>query len=229
LFFSCWHFSACFCFYPVGTKRRKKMMPKANVPNSISSKRELRIQLRSRRRSLSRACQRHNASCLASHLQQLPELQNCRHIAVYWPNDGEIDPRPFIACAAQRGVQIYLPVITGNGQMRFAAYEGNATLRKNRFGIPEPQWRRVLLKPLWQIDVILMPLVGFDSSGNRLGMGAGFYDRALADAQGQIKQPQRWGLAHSCQQVESLPRDDWDMPLQGVITERGVWRFSFRR
>jgi len=68
--------------------------------------------------------------------------------------------------------------------------------------------------------------VGFDLSGNRLGMGAGFYDRALAGVQYRFKKPAYWGLAHSCQQTERLPRDDWDMPLQGVITEKCVLRFS---
>jgi 5-formyltetrahydrofolate cyclo-ligase len=195
----------------------------------MSSKRDLRIELRSKRRALSPSRQRHSAARLAAHLYQLPALHRAQHIAIYWPNDGEIDPRPFITLAMQRDVQIYLPVLAANGCMKFAAYTHSTALKKNTFGIPEPLWRRGIVKPLWKLDALLMPLVGFDGSGNRLGMGAGFYDRALASVKGRFKQPQCWGLAHSCQQIEDLPSDVWDIPMEGVITERGVIRFSRRR
>lgn len=187
----------------------------------MQSKRELRVELRARRRSLSPTAQRQHAARLVRHILSLPSLRTARHIAAYWPADGEIDPREFINFASQRGIQMYLPVIGVDGVMHFAKYNSGDTLKKNTYGIPEPQWRRKSLKALWQLDVLLMPLVGFDVRGNRLGMGGGFYDRAIAAASGRCKQPQRWGLAHSCQRVQQIPVDSRDMPLRGVITEQG--------
>jgi 5-formyltetrahydrofolate cyclo-ligase len=191
----------------------------------MHSKPELRIQLRAKRRALSVAHQQQSAKRLAHHLLNLSTLRGLRHIAVYWPADGEIDPRKFIDLAAQRGVQIYLPIITADDLMHFAVYKPQQPLQKNTYGIPEPHCQPYARKAIWQMDAVLMPLVGFDRHGNRLGMGKGFYDRALTAAFGRIKQPQYWGLAHSFQQLEQLPIDTWDKPLRGVVTERGVQQF----
>jgi 5-formyltetrahydrofolate cyclo-ligase len=191
----------------------------------MHSKPELRIQLRAKRRALSLTHQQNCAKRLANHLFKLSALRGLRHIAAYWPADGEIDPRVFINLATQRGVQIYLPIITADGFMYFAAYKPQDPLQKNTYGIPEPHGCRYTRKSLWQMDAVLLPLVGIDRYGNRLGMGGGFYDRAIAATLGRIKQPQYWGLAHSFQQLEKLPIDVWDSPLDGVVTERGAQRF----
>jgi 5-formyltetrahydrofolate cyclo-ligase len=195
----------------------------------MQGKREWRMQLRARRRALSATRQRINARQLANHLLQLFSQSDAQHIAAYWPNDGEIDPRIFIEQAMQSGMQIYLPIVAADGQMYFVEYKAEAFLKKNLFGIPEPAWRKSVLKHAWQMDVILLPLVGFDRAGNRLGMGAGFYDRALSTIGKKIKKPQCWGLAHACQKVDSLPSDVWDMPLHGVVTERSTHRFKMHR
>ena len=88
----------------------------------------------------------------------------------------------------------------------------------NRFGIPEPMLTKNNLCPLSQIDLIFTPLVAFDSSGNRLGMGGGFYDRTLAPIKRDQLTTQLIGLAHNCQQVDALSQDSWDIPLNGIVT-----------
>ena len=96
----------------------------------------------------------------------------------------------------------------------------------NRFGIQEPacsprHWVRA-----WQLDLILLPLVAFDESGNRLGMGGGFYDRSLAYRQSRThsRRPRLIGLAHELQRVEQLATNSWDIPLDMIATEKRVFR-----
>ena len=93
-------------------------------------------------------------------------------------------------------------------------------LQRNRFGIAEPRPNRARQRPLWALDLLLLPLVGFDEQGGRLGMGGGFYDRSLAYRQRRthLLGPRLFGLAHECQKVACLPLASWDIPLHGVIT-----------
>lgn len=146
-----------------------------------------------------------------------------RHIALYLPNDGEIDPRAFIAAAHQRNLTIYLPVlhpVLGN-QLWFYRLDSRTRLRPNRFGIPEPARRNAPRRAPWALDAVLMPLVGFDRQGGRLGMGGGFYDRTFAFKHGAAHRPPALiGLAHDIQQVELLPVASWDVPMDAVITPR---------
>lgn len=107
--------------------------------------------------------------------------------------------------------------------MRFFAMESGLQ-RPNRLGLIEPKGQRYLYAR-W-LNVVFMPLVAFDDNGNRLGSGAGFYDRALAfrRLRRHWRGPLLIGLAFSAQQVESITATAQDIPLDAVITERG-WRF----
>jgi 5-formyltetrahydrofolate cyclo-ligase len=103
--------------------------------------------------------------------------------------------------------------------MRFVAVTGR--WQRNRYGIAEPQGNAYA--PLRSLHVILVPLVGVDARGNRLGMGAGFYDRALGRLRvGAWRRPRLVGIAHSCQQVARLQAQPHDVPLDALITERGI-------
>lgn len=196
-----------------------------NISPEISRK-QLRKQLRVARRSLSPAQQKRAGKELARWLKNYLPVLRSQHIAYYLPNDGEIDPRPLASALEKMGKRCYLPRLHADGTNRvwFVRYRSGDPLYKNRYGIPEPHIRNPHL-PAWALQVVLMPLVGFDRSGNRLGMGGGFYDRSFAFKQqrGTCK-PLLLGLAHSIQEVPALPCESWDVPLDGIVTERALLR-----
>ncbi len=119
----------------------------------------------------------------------------------------------------------YLPVLRkiGDNRLHFCEYRPGDALLHNRFRIREPDPRHRGLTPPWGLDLILMPLVGFDADGGRLGMGGGFYDRTLAFLRQRRlwRRPRLIGIAHACQRVAQLPTRPWDIPLDGVVTEQG--------
>jgi len=185
----------------------------------------LRRKLRQTRRQLSPAQQRHAARRLYRQLSHHPLFRRARHIALYLPNDGEIDPRLLLRAAQRRGKATYLPVLNPwpRTRMVFQRIEPGERLRRNRFGIFEPVIRTARQRRVWALDLLLMPLVGFDGNGGRLGMGGGFYDRSLAHRARRKKshKPTLLGLAHECQRVDRLPLESWDVPLLGTVTDRG--------
>ena len=184
----------------------------------------LRRQLRQARRQLSPTRQRLAARELYRQLAQHPVFRRARHIAFYLPNDGEIDPRPLMLEAQRRGKATYLPVLNAwpRTRMVFQRLMPNERLVPNRFGIAEPAFRPNRQRRIWTLDLVLMPLVGFDEDGGRLGMGGGFYDRSLA-YRGRRKnghKPTLLGLAHECQKVDRLPLEPWDVSLQATVTDQ---------
>lgn len=196
---------------------------------SMDERKALRRQLRQRRRSLSPAQQRAAAEKLCRLLKHQPLFIRSRNVAFYLPNDGEIDPQPLIQAALACGKRCYLPVLKPGSDNRlwFVRYDRDTPLHKNRFGIPEPRadYRRSLAPE--QLDLVLMPLVGFDAEGGRMGMGGGFYDRTFEfkNKAGAAK-TYLLGLAHSCQRVEQLDVAAWDIPLNAIATEQGIQKGS---
>ena len=186
---------------------------------------QLRRQLRAARRALTPLQQRRAALELYRQLAQHPLFRRSRHIAMYLPNDAEIDPRLLLRAAQRRGKHTYLPVLNDwpRTKMVFQRVVAGEKLRPNRFGIPEPHIQRALHRKVWALDLILLPLVGFDELGGRLGMGGGFYDRSLAyrGRRSAWHKPILLGLAHECQKVEKLSQASWDVPLQGTLTDQG--------
>jgi 5-formyltetrahydrofolate cyclo-ligase len=193
------------------------------------SRNDLRRALRARRHALTDPEQARAAHTLAARLTAMRLLRVSRRVALYLPNDGEIDPQPFMQRLWQMRKRCYLPILSRlrHDRLWFAPYRPDTPLALNRFGIPEPvvparDWVRAQ-----ELDLILMPLVAFDACGNRLGMGGGFYDKSLAflRTRGQWRKPHLVGLAHDFQRVERLDAFPWDVPLQAVATDRAVYHF----
>ncbi len=183
----------------------------------------LRQQLRQRRRELTKSQQRSAAQRLCRQLTRQPLFIRSRHIAFYLPNDGEIDPTLIIETAWKLGKRCYLPVLKPgpNNQLWFIRYQSHTPLITNRFGILEPkvQYRRTFSAQL--LDLVLMPLVGFDDHGARMGMGGGFYDRTFAFKKTTAaRPPYLLGLAHECQRVERLHLASWDISLNAIATDQ---------
>lgn len=192
---------------------------------------KLRRELRAARRRLNPREHRQHAASVAKRLVQHRGFSCAKRIACYWPTDGELDPRPLLMRAHRRGKACYLPVLKprhtawGRGKLWFARFRPGDPLRPNRFGIPEPVPRGREIRLPWQLDWLLMPLVGFDADCHRLGMGGGFYDRTLA----YLRQRRSWqrprliGLAHDCQRIARIEPQPWDIPLNAVVTELRVY------
>lgn len=195
-------------------------------PNELAlAKGKLRLELRARRRALNSTQQAQASLFLLRHLMQLPQFMRARHVALYIANDGEIDPAPIAEQLWKMEKHCYLPVLRpGKGKgMWFVEYTPDALLTKNRFGIPEPDFRQQHKLPATLLDVALMPLVGFDRTGARLGMGGGFYDTTFAfKLSKKANKPYLIGLAHNCQQVDSLTTESWDIPLFAIATDQEI-------
>lgn len=188
--------------------------------DSSTGKADCRRILRAARKSLSDDQQQSAAQELLLRLDQLPDLTQFNRIAAYWAADGELSCTAVIQHLQQQGTEVLLPVIQDDKSLKFARYDSEDRLQPNRYGIPEP----CIKDGKEQIpDCILMPLVGVDRKGHRLGMGGGFYDRTLARLQQQGHRPTLIGMAHDCQVCESLPVDDWDMRVDWVWTPSGAF------
>jgi len=192
-------------------------------PASLSRP-QLRRQLRKARRSLSLAEQRAAARGLYRQMAQHPLFRRARHVSLYLPMDGEIDPRLLLREAQRRGKATYLPVLKAwpSTRMVFQRVRPGEKFRPNRFRIPEPRINPRRQRKIWALDLILMPLVGFDDEGGRLGMGGGFYDRSLAylARRKNWRKPVLLGMAHECQKVRRLAQASWDVPLQGTVSDK---------
>ncbi|WP_018414558.1 5-formyltetrahydrofolate cyclo-ligase [Teredinibacter turnerae] len=175
----------------------------------------LRSQLRKARRALTSSQQQQAAVALCSQTLHQHAFRYAHHIAVYIANDGEISPHLIARTARKLGKQVYLPVVHGDC-LRFRKASAGVKMWRNRFLIPEPVPKYAEVSAN-RLDLVLMPLVGFDKCGNRLGMGGGFYDRTFAC---DLLRPKLVGLAHHLQEVDSLAVDNWDIPLNAVATDR---------
>ena len=194
----------------------------------MTSRQQLRSHIRALRRSLS-AEQQHQASLdLVQQLLPRPEIQQAQHIALYLTNDGELDTTPLIQALWQQGKSLYLPLLhpVVPGYLVFQLYTPDTVLTPNQFGIGEPELNCSLLRPVSQLDLMFTPLVAFDSQGQRLGMGGGFYDRTLSQLDSTVRKPQLIGLAHDCQHVEAVPVEAWDIPLPAICTPSRFCTFS---
>jgi len=193
--------------------------------SDINQKRhELRTQLRAFRRTLSPTEQHDAALQLARLMIRQPLFRRCRTLGCYVANDGELDPYAVLNAALGLRKRCYLPVLRplSRNRLWFVPYHHTTPLQLNRYGIPEPVDTHNPI-PLATLDVVLMPLVGFDQSGGRLGMGGGYYDRSFSFKQRvPHAKPVLVGLAHSGQEVGELATQNWDIAMDAVATERGV-------
>jgi 5-formyltetrahydrofolate cyclo-ligase len=160
-------------------------------------------------------------------------FRNSRHIAFYFPNDGEIDLTPLIDLAWIMRKSCFMPVLDSLrwNRLWFAPYRDGDPLVANRYGIPEPavatrRWVRAR-----DLDLILMPLVAFDQHCNRIGMGGGYYDRTLSYLRHRRhwRRPRIVGVAYQFQKVSEIVPAAWDVTLDGIVTDERIYRRSVGR
>ena len=183
-------------------------------------RRAMRVELRERRAGLSPKEQADAAAAVGTRLAGLVALDRARVIGGYRSIRGEVDLDTALTRLHEGGAMVTVPRVSGD-RMDFLPWTSASDTVAGSFGIDEP----VNGKPLQlsQHDAVFVPLVAFDETGQRLGQGGGFYDRAIADA-GPTR-PLLIGVAHAFQQVRSVPVEAWDMPLDAVVTEERVHEF----
>lgn len=183
---------------------------------------ELRARLRARRAALAPAERIAAAQALPSILEQIPEFLTDRRIAGYWAVAGELPLLALMAGLRERDQTWHLPVLGADRRLRFAPWQAGGAIEPNRYGIPEPREGRRDALPADQVDVVLVPLLGFDRSGHRLGFGGGWYDRTFAFLHGRagVGRPLLVGVGYAMQEVERVPVEPWDVRLDYVATER---------
>jgi 5-formyltetrahydrofolate cyclo-ligase len=183
---------------------------------------ELRRTLKRRRQQLPPDYRAQAAAQLTSRLQQLPVFRRARHIAGYFACRGEMDPLGILLTAQRQCKQTYLPVLHPflPRKLLFAPWSVTTRLQYNRYNIPEPDvaWRQCI-QPR-RLDIVLTPVLGFDTQANRLGMGGGYYDRTFVFRRSAThrSRPYLLGIAYTEQQCATLPINPWDIPLDAVLT-----------
>jgi len=200
-------------------------MPDNNKTEHQSSA-EIRQLKRTQRRALSTSAQWQHSRTLCQNASKEKIYRCSKTVAFYLANDGEIDPSQLIEHAWFLGKEVYLPILSPlKNSLYFAPFQMDSQLRLNRFDIPEPVCHPSQWKTASQLDLLFLPLVAFDPTGNRIGMGGGFYDRTLAFLQHRRyrRKPVLVGLAHELQKVTQLDVQSWDIPLDLIMTEEQTY------
>lgn len=172
----------------------------------------LRAELLARRAALAPEARRVQSRAIADRTQALPAFRSARHVLGFWPRADEVDVRELLEAAAASRKRVALPRVDGS-HLRFHAWRPGDPLRPSGLGIQEPEPTTERVEPR-EIDLVLVPGVGFDRRGHRLGFGRGYYDRALNAMPWAI----RVGVAFDIQLVERVPDEALDVPMHWVLT-----------
>jgi 5-formyltetrahydrofolate cyclo-ligase len=196
--------------------------------NTNQVRREIKLQ----RRNLTSETLRLHSNRMCRLAMRQNAFRHSRRIAFYHAVAGEMDPAPLMLAALETGKQVYLPILRQRpcNSLWFAPMRRQQPMANNRYGIPEPVFHpRHRVMP-WSLDLVFVPLVAFDRTGHRLGMGGGYYDRTFAFKldRRHMTGPKLIGLAHEFQLRDQLDSNAWDVPLDVVITESAIYSFTTR-
>lgn len=192
------------------------------MPESLELKKHLRQRMRIKRQLLSENQQHAAGQALLYQLKNSTILNQLTSVALYLAADGEIDPSAIIEYCWAQGKEVYLPVLDPHrqNQLLFVQYLSDTPMVRNKYDIAEPAAPYKKTIDARQLDVVMLPLVAFDKSGSRMGMGGGYYDRSFSfKASDKAVKPDLVGLAHELQRVDKLPVESWDIPLSMIATD----------
>jgi 5-formyltetrahydrofolate cyclo-ligase len=201
-------------------------MIEADMPSSIprdeSERSALRKVLRERRAALGAGDRIAAATGLVEHLDAISEFLTDANVAGYWAVAGELPLAAIVGGLRARGQTYFLPIVDDQKRLQFAPWWPGMAIAANRFGIPEPSDTNHAHLAPDAMDVVLVPLLGFDRHGHRLGFGGGYYDRSFAFLR-DVERPSKpllVGIGYAAQEVEHIEPRDWDVMLDYVATER---------
>jgi 5-formyltetrahydrofolate cyclo-ligase len=153
---------------------------------------------------------------ICGHLMK--QIREGETVMVYTSKDNEVNTTHLITLLIERGNPVVVPVIVKEDtSLRLSYLRSLSCLVPSTFGVPEPLGNEIPATSE-DVDIIILPMLGFDRSGRRIGYGAGYYDRFLA----QNRNLRKIGIAFACQEYENLPAEEHDVPLDSVITEEGI-------
>jgi len=204
------------------------------MTNSKTDKMIIRQQMRKIRSALPAYQQSIASSALTKKvLDQIPTIHHAGRIAFYLNQDGEIDLGPLMNHCYKQGRKCFLPVLdsTREYELKFAEWTPDSAMSKNKYGIAEPVVPALQLRTASEMHLIFMPLVAFDASGQRLGMGGGYYDRSLAacsNSSDVTAKPLLVATGHDFQFVPMLPQESWDITPDITITPDRIIKPSAR-
>ena len=157
-----------------------------------------------------------------------PEYRRCKFLAAFYPVRHELDLMPLIDQCWSDGKKVFLPHLLSRPfqKMRFLPYKADTPMKLNRFQIPEPALSSRHEIPIRQLDIVITPLLAFGESGQRLGMGGGFYDRTFAFLnRSRYQKPRLWAIALEAQRF-AIQSNSWDVSIHGVATEQDTYRYD---
>lgn len=188
---------------------------------ATKDKKAIRLEALSRRDSLTQAVRSVIAQKIVNYIDALAAQISGNIIAGFCPIRSEIDPRPLMYALKNKGYSLALPTIIDKEEMIFRTFNDEADLIEMGFGTRGPSANCSVVEP----STLLVPLAAFDNCGNRIGYGAGYYDRAIAKMIARGNKPDLIGLGFDCQQVQSIPVEPHDQPLAMMLTESGLRNF----
>ena len=183
---------------------------------SKSLKSRLRSEALARRDALSETIRAQAAETLAEQLYHLRDRIGAGPLSGFWPIRSEIDPRPAMLRYSALGVTLALPVVTGS-ELVFRQWQPGEALKNGPYGLSEPFDTAEALDPV----AMIVPLSAFDRRGHRIGYGAGFYDKAISRL-AALMRPFTIGVGFSAQEIDEVPDEAHDIPLDLIITEREI-------
>jgi len=198
------------------------------LPDPKHDRSALRALLRGKRAAIPASDRIAASTALIAQLEAIPEFLTDTNVAGYWAVAGELPLAAIMGGLRARGQIYHLPVIDDQKRLRFAPWLPGMDVAPNRFGIPEPSGTTHPHLAPDAMDVVLVPLLGFDRQGHRLGFGGGYYDRAfeyLRDLERPSK-PLLVGIGYALQEIDHIEPRDWDVPLDYVATERELIDFT---
>lgn len=198
--------------------------------NKQEEKQVIRKKICAARAALAISLREEAAKKVCQYVIALPAFKQARFIGLYWPHNEELNPLPILEQAIALNKYCYLPILhpEEDNSLLFLPYEQKTVLTLNKYGIPQPEFHGNYDNALAinEISIMFIPLVAFDAKGFRLGMGKGYYDETLNKSFNETQQPLFIGLGYAMQEINSLPKDHWDLQLDGVITEQGLKIFN---
>ena len=177
-------------------------------------KRRLRQELRERLKRLGAEEGRRKSERIQAKLLRHPQFKGSRSVLVYVASESEVQTDSILERAKEKGKRIYLPRIDSEKEiLQMIEMREGETLRPNPYGILEPPFERSRLGDPLSLDLAIVPGLGFNAKGFRLGRGKGYFDKFLS----QAKQAYKIGLAFECQIMEEIPHEESDVVLDEIL------------